>query len=89
MSIKISIQNKPGLSPWTLADLLLIVRQFHCHASIHNGEIMIDGKNRLEAAAIRRPELSKMKAKLNGGDENKALDYIRNSRVGRFITQSK
>lgn len=89
MSIKILLQNKPGLPPWALADLLLIVRQFHCRATLHNGEILIDGKKWLEVASIAKPDLTRVEVGLNGEDEDEALDTIRQSKIGRFIAQSK
>lgn len=87
MSIKISIQNKPGLPPWALTNLLLIVRQFHCHASFRNGEITVDGKKLLQVVSLIKAELPKLEVNLSGDDEAEALDYIRHSQVGRFITE--
>jgi phosphotransferase system HPr-like phosphotransfer protein len=89
VSVKILLENISGLPPWALTDLLLIVRQFHCRVSIHNGEITIDGKKMLEVISVIHPELAKVEVNLHGEDEEEAVDYIRNSRVGRFITQSQ
>lgn len=88
MAVKILLQNLTGLPPWALTDLLLIVRQFHCPVSIHNGEITIDGKKLLEVISVIHPELSKVLVDLYGEDEEEAVDYIRRSRVGRFIAKS-
>jgi phosphotransferase system HPr-like phosphotransfer protein len=85
MAVKILLQNLTGLPPWALTDLLLIVRQFNCRVSIHNGEIAIDGKKMLEVISVIHPELAKVEVSFQGEDEDEAVDYIRHSRVGRFM----
>jgi phosphotransferase system HPr-like phosphotransfer protein len=87
MSKKISLQNKSGLPPWALTDLLHIARQFHCHVSIHNGEIMIDVKKLLEVLSLIRANVSKVEVNLQGDDEEEAFKSIEDSQVGRFVLQ--
>ena len=85
MSIKVSIQNPSGLPPWALTELLLIASRFHCHVSIRDGEIMIDGKSLIEVISMTRSRLPRVEVQLRGEDEEEALDCIRDSRVGQYI----
>jgi phosphotransferase system HPr (HPr) family protein len=87
MSKKISIQNKPGLPGWALTDLLLVARRFHCHITLHDDEITIDGKKLLEVISLIRPNLSSLVVMLKGNDEEEALEAILNSGMGRFATR--
>ena len=45
MSKKITIQPYPGVDPWALAVLLQVSGRFHCHMTLHDGEIRLEGKN--------------------------------------------
>ncbi len=87
MSKKITLQKNPGLPPWALTDLLRIARKFHCHIKIRDDEITIDGKKLLEVVSLIRPDLSRVVVSLKGSDEKAALESIRNSSMGRFITR--
>ncbi len=85
MSKKVTLQNKPGLPGWALTDLVYIAREFHCHISIHDDEIKIDGKKLLEVLSLVRPDLSKVEVGFHGVDEAEAEKTIRDSSLGRFI----
>ncbi len=86
MSKKITLQNNPGIPSWALTDLVRIARQFHCHISLHDDEIRIDGKKLLEVIALlRRPDLRRVEVGLRGHDEEEAYRSIRESDMGRFI----
>ncbi len=88
MSKKITLQNKPGLPAWALTDIVRIAREVHCHISIHDDEIKIDGKKLLEVLSRIRPDLWRVEVGLDGIDEEEALKSIRDSSISRFITQS-
>jgi len=87
MSKKITLQNKPGLPGWALTDLVYIAREFHCHISLHDDEIKIDGKKLLEVLSLIRPDLSRVEVGFQGTDEEEAVRAVRNSGLGRFIAQ--
>jgi phosphotransferase system HPr (HPr) family protein len=88
MSKKITLHNEPGLPVWALTDLVNIAREFHCHISLHDDEIKIDGKKLLQVISLIRPDLSKVEVGFQGIDEEEAVKAIRDSNLGRFIAQS-
>ncbi len=89
MSVKVLIQNESGLPSWALRELLLIVRQFRCHASLLSGETVIDGKKMLQVISVIKTGLSKVELRLEGEDEGKALACILHSKMGRFISKDQ
>jgi phosphotransferase system HPr-like phosphotransfer protein len=88
MSKKITLHFKPALPVWALTDLLYMAREFHCHISLHDDEIQVDGKKLLEVLSLVRPDLSRVEVGFQGIDEEEAVKAIRDSSLGRFIAQS-
>jgi phosphotransferase system HPr-like phosphotransfer protein len=85
MSKKITLQNQPGLPPWALTQLLLLIRPFRCQVQIHDGRVNIDGKKLLEVFSVIRSDLASVEVQLQGMDEEDALQSILNSKLGRFV----